>query len=84
MTGNHRDTATDTGGQKEDGTYEGGKVNFTGQLFFDDTIAESVFALEPVHKKDPAKGYKGSLTLGRDPDAENTGAGGGGGGVAQP
>ncbi|CAM5477394.1 hypothetical protein SALBM311S_04896 [Streptomyces alboniger] len=30
---------------------------------------------------DPSKGYKGSLTLGVDPDAENTGAGGGGGGT---
>jgi protocatechuate 3,4-dioxygenase beta subunit len=101
-----------TGGEKEDGTYEGGKVNFTGQLFFADEIAESVFALEPyrkhtgsytkladdmvyddggassglltlkpVHKKDPSKGYKGSLTLGVDPDAENTGAGSGGGGT---
>lgn len=104
-----------TGGEKEDGTYEGGKVNFTGQLFFADEVAESVFALEPyskhtgsytkldddmvydgggaagglltlepVHKKDPSKGYKGFLTLGIDPDAENTGAGSGGGGGAPP
>ncbi|MGW0865605.1 intradiol ring-cleavage dioxygenase [Streptomyces sp. NPDC002611] len=104
-----------TGGAKEDGTYEGGKVNYTGQLFFDDEIAESIFALEPyskhtgsytkladdmvydgggassglltlkaVHKKDPSKGYKGFLTLGIDPDAENTGAGGGGGGGGTP
>ncbi|MFJ3306124.1 intradiol ring-cleavage dioxygenase [Streptomyces sp. NPDC086549] len=101
-----------TGGEKEDGTYEGGKVNYTGQLFFDDDIAEAIFALEPyskhsgsytvladdmvydgggassglltlkaVHKSDPSKGYKGSLTLGIDPDAENTGAGSGGGGT---
>jgi protocatechuate 3,4-dioxygenase beta subunit len=94
-----------TGGEKEDGTYEGGKVNHTGQLFFDDDVAEAIFALEPyskhsgsyttladdmvydgggvtsglltlkaVHKSDPAKGYKGFLTLGIDPDAENTGA----------
>ncbi|MFE1832801.1 intradiol ring-cleavage dioxygenase [Streptomyces sviceus] len=101
-----------TGGEKEDGTYEGGKVNYTGQLFFDDTIAEEIFALEPysrhsgsyttldddmvydgggassglltleaVHKADPSKGYKGSLTLAMDPDAENTGAGSGGGGA---
>jgi protocatechuate 3,4-dioxygenase beta subunit len=101
-----------TGGEKEDGTYEGGKVNYTGQLFFDDTVAEEIFTLEPyarhsgsyttlendmvydgggassglltleaVHKKDPSKGYKGSLTLGVDPDAENTGAGSGGGGT---
>ncbi|WP_435210780.1 intradiol ring-cleavage dioxygenase [Streptomyces sp. bgisy034] len=39
-----------TGGQKEDGTYEGGKVNHTGQLFFDDTIAEEIFTLEPYAK----------------------------------
>ncbi|MGI5409709.1 intradiol ring-cleavage dioxygenase [Streptomyces chartreusis] len=39
-----------TGGQKEDGTYEGGKVNYTGQLFFDDTIAEEIFTLEPYSK----------------------------------
>ncbi|MFF4549544.1 intradiol ring-cleavage dioxygenase [Streptomyces sp. NPDC001406] len=101
-----------TGGEKEDGTYEGGKVNHTGQLFFDDDVAEAIFALEPyskhsgsyttlandmvydgggvtsglltlkaVHKSDTAKGYKGFLTLGIDPDAENTGAGSGGGGT---
>ncbi|MFF7447684.1 MULTISPECIES: intradiol ring-cleavage dioxygenase [unclassified Streptomyces] len=101
-----------TGGEKEDGTYEGGKVNYTGQFFFDDAIAEEIFTLEPyarhsgsyttldddmvydgggaasglltlkaVHKKDPSKGYKGFLTLGIDPDAENTGAGSGGGGA---
>jgi protocatechuate 3,4-dioxygenase beta subunit len=99
-----------TGGEKEDGTYEGGKVNYTGQLFFDDTVAEEIFTLEPyskhsgsyttldndmvydgggaasglltlkaVHKADPSKGYKGSLTFSIDPDAENTGAGSGGG-----
>jgi hypothetical protein len=99
-----------TGGQKEDGTYEGGKVNHTGQLFFADDTAEEIFALEPysrhsgpyteladdmvydrggassglltlkpVYKSDPSKGYKGFLTLGVDPDAENTGAGSGGG-----
>ncbi|MEW1644516.1 intradiol ring-cleavage dioxygenase [Streptomyces sp. NPDC091219] len=101
-----------TGGEKADGTYEGGKVNYTGQLFFADDIAEEIFTLDPyakhtgtytvladdmvydgggaasglltlkaVHKKDPSKGYKGSLTLGVDPDAENTGAGSGGGGT---
>jgi protocatechuate 3,4-dioxygenase beta subunit len=101
-----------TGGEKEDGTYEGGKVNHTGQLFFDDAVAEEIFTLEPyaehtgsytvladdmvydgggaasglltlkaVHKKDPSKGYKGFLTLGIDPDAENTGAGSSGGGT---
>ncbi|MCX5332945.1 intradiol ring-cleavage dioxygenase [Streptomyces sp. NBC_00140] len=36
-----------TGGEKEDGTYEGGKVNYTGQFFFDDTVAEEIFTLEP-------------------------------------
>ncbi|WP_030938724.1 intradiol ring-cleavage dioxygenase [Streptomyces sp. NRRL S-646] len=101
-----------TGGEKEDGTYEGGKVNHTGQLLFDDAVAEEIFTLDPysghtgsytvladdmvydgggassglltleaVHKKDPSKGYKGFLTLGIDPDAENTGAGSGGGGT---
>ncbi|SOR80673.1 hypothetical protein [Streptomyces chartreusis] len=42
--------------------------------------ADGLLTLEPVHEKDPSKGYKGSLTLGIDPDAENTGAGSGGGG----
>ncbi|MFD8213734.1 intradiol ring-cleavage dioxygenase [Streptomyces sp. NPDC059697] len=101
-----------TGGEKADGTYEGGKVNFTGQLFFDDDIAAEVQALEPyskhtgsytkladdmvydgggtssgllalkpVHKKDPSKGFKGSIILGIDPAAESTGAGSGGGGT---
>ncbi|WP_196218046.1 intradiol ring-cleavage dioxygenase [Streptomyces blattellae] len=96
-----------TGGEKEDGTYEGGKVNHTGQLFFDDEIAQEIFTLDPysrhsgsystldndmvydgggassglltlkaVHKKDPSQGYRGFLTLGIDPDAEDTGAGG--------
>ena len=99
-----------TGGEKEDGTYEGGKVNHTGQLFFPDDVAEEtrpgavrqhtgsytmladdmvydgggassgLLTLKAVHKEDPSKGYKGSITLGVDPDAENTGAGGGGGG----
>ncbi|MFE2064133.1 MULTISPECIES: intradiol ring-cleavage dioxygenase [unclassified Streptomyces] len=39
-----------TGGEKEDGTYEGGIVNYTGQLFFDDAIAEEIFTLEPYSK----------------------------------
>ncbi|MFE3825277.1 intradiol ring-cleavage dioxygenase [Streptomyces sp. NPDC059092] len=104
-----------TGGEKADGTYEGGKVNFTGQLFFDDATAERVFTLEPyarhtgtytridddmvyegngaasgllaltpVHKKDPSKGFRGTIVLGIDPDAENTGAGSGGGGGGEP
>ena len=99
-----------TGGEKEDGTYGGGKVNHTGQFFFGDTVAQEVFTLEPysrhsgsyttldddmvydgggassglltlkaVKKANPVRGYKGFLTLGVDPDAENTGAGGGGG-----
>ncbi|MFJ3214116.1 intradiol ring-cleavage dioxygenase [Streptomyces flaveolus] len=104
-----------TGGQKEDGTYEGGKVNYTGQFFFDDDVVADIFeiepyaqhtgtwtkldddmvydgggassgllTLEPVHKKDPSKGYKGYITVGIDPDAENTGAGGGAGGGGTP
>jgi protocatechuate 3,4-dioxygenase beta subunit len=39
-----------TGGEKEDGTYEGGKVNYTGQLFFADDIAEEIFTLDPYSK----------------------------------
>jgi protocatechuate 3,4-dioxygenase beta subunit len=39
-----------TGGEKADGTYEGGTVNYTGQFFFDDDIAEEIFALEPYSK----------------------------------
>ncbi|WP_329337208.1 intradiol ring-cleavage dioxygenase [Streptomyces sp. NBC_00663] len=39
-----------TGGEKEDGTYEGGKVNYTGQFFFDDDIAQEIFTLEPYSK----------------------------------
>ncbi len=100
-----------TGGAKEDGTYEGGKVNHTGQFFFDDEIAQEIFTLEPysrhsgsyttldddmvydgggaasglltlkaVKKGTPARGYQGLLTLGIDPDTENTGAGSGNGG----
>jgi protocatechuate 3,4-dioxygenase beta subunit len=39
-----------TGGEKEDGIYEGGKVNYTGQFFFDDTVAEEIFTLEPYSR----------------------------------
>ncbi|MDH6585813.1 protocatechuate 3,4-dioxygenase beta subunit [Streptomyces sp. SAI-133] len=46
-----------TGGEKADGTYEGGTVNHTGQLFFDDTIAEQIFALEPYSR------HSGSYTV---------------------
>lgn len=104
-----------TGGEKSDGTYEGGKVNFTGQLFFDDDVAQSVFEIEPyaqhtgswtrladdmvydgkgaasglltlaaVNKNKPEKGYRGTIVLGIDPDAESTGAGGGAGGGGEP
>ena len=41
--------------------------------------ASGLLTLEAVKKADPARGYRGFLTLGIDPDAENTGAGGGGG-----
>lgn len=39
-----------TGGEKQDGTYEGGKVNYTGQFFFDDTVAAEIFTLEPYSR----------------------------------
>ncbi|MFE4957777.1 intradiol ring-cleavage dioxygenase [Streptomyces sp. NPDC056653] len=61
-----------TGGEKEDGTYEGGKVNYTGQLFFDDETAKSVFAPEPYSQ------HSGSYTaLDDDMVYEGSGAAGG-------
>ncbi|MGW0418604.1 protocatechuate dioxygenase [Streptomyces sp. NPDC003015] len=61
-----------TGGVQEDGTYEGGKVNYTGQLFFDDTIAEEIFTLEPYAK------HSGSYTaLDNDMVYDGGGAAGG-------
>lgn len=96
-----------TGGQKDDGTYEGGKVNYTGQLFFADKYGDAVYKLAPYAQHggtptkldddmvyagggakdglmtvtgDATKGYVGTLTVGIDPDKENTGAGGNGGG----
>ncbi|MER6783596.1 hypothetical protein ABT330_02850 [Streptomyces sp. NPDC000658] len=44
--------------------------------------SSGLLTLNAVHRADPSKGYKGykgSLVLGVDPDAGNTGAGGGGG-----
>ncbi|QFQ98621.1 intradiol ring-cleavage dioxygenase [Streptomyces phaeolivaceus] len=79
-----------TGGEKEDGTYEGGKVNYTGQFFFDDDMvygggaSSGLLTLKAVKKANPARGCKGFLTLGIDPDAENSGAGGGGEGGTPP
>lgn len=46
-----------TGGEKEDGTYEGGTINFTGQLFFADDIAEEIFTLAPYSR------HTGSYTV---------------------
>ncbi|MGW0661709.1 intradiol ring-cleavage dioxygenase [Streptodolium elevatio] len=39
-----------TGGAQQDGTYEGGKVNFTGQLFFPDSLGGEVFPLAPYNR----------------------------------
>ncbi|MYV98797.1 intradiol ring-cleavage dioxygenase, partial [Streptomyces sp. SID3343] len=39
-----------TGGANTDGIYEGGKVNHTGQLFFDDATAATVYALAPYNR----------------------------------
>ncbi|MDT0346241.1 intradiol ring-cleavage dioxygenase [Streptomyces litchfieldiae] len=39
-----------TGGEREDGGYEGGTVNFTGQLFFADDIVTSVNQSEPYSR----------------------------------
>src|SRR3954453_5598991 len=65
-----------TGGEKEDGTYEGGTVNYTGQLFFDDTIAGEIFALEPYSR------HSGSYTT-LDDDMVY-GGGGASSGLAPP
>ncbi|MCX4974697.1 intradiol ring-cleavage dioxygenase [Streptomyces sp. NBC_00620] len=45
-----------TGGKKADNTYEGGKVNWTGQLFFDDKYGEEVY------KKSPYTEHTGTRT----------------------
>ncbi|MGA5360991.1 hypothetical protein [Streptomyces purpurascens] len=63
---------SEDGSTADDMVYDGGGA-FSGLL-----------TLEAVQKKDPSKGYKGFLTLGIDPDAENTGAGSGGGGGTPP
>ncbi|WP_406329757.1 intradiol ring-cleavage dioxygenase [Streptomyces sp. NBC_00203] len=100
-----------TGGRKADNTYEGGKVNWTGQLFFDDRYGEEVYKKSPysrhtgswtrldddmVYAGGGAKdglmtltgsvdsGFTGTLTVGIDPDRENSGAGTGGGGSQSP
>ncbi|MEV7884051.1 intradiol ring-cleavage dioxygenase [Streptomyces sp. NPDC002817] len=39
-----------TGGKKADDTYEGGKVNWTGQLFFDDKYGTEVYGTEPYSR----------------------------------
>ncbi|MGW3293522.1 intradiol ring-cleavage dioxygenase [Streptomyces xiamenensis] len=39
-----------TGGQQEDGTYAGGTVNHTGQLFFADDLLTGVYALDPYSR----------------------------------
>ncbi|MEV5983809.1 intradiol ring-cleavage dioxygenase [Streptomyces sp. NPDC052051] len=36
-----------TGGRRAGGTYEGGRVNWTGQLFFDDRYTDAVYARAP-------------------------------------
>nr|WSZ16053.1 hypothetical protein OH837_23370 [Streptomyces canus] len=43
--------------------------------------SSGLLTLKAVHKADPSRGYKGSLSLAVDPGAENTGAGSGGGGT---
>lgn len=100
-----------TGGKKADDTYEGGKVNWTGQLFCDDKYGDEVYKTEPYSQhvgtwtklgddmvyagggaKDGlmtitgsvGKGFRGTLTVGIDPDKENTGAGSGDGGSPPP
>ncbi len=80
MTGNRRNTSIT---RRRALAVAGGKADFTGRLFVDDEIADDMvhdgggassglLTLEAVHQKDPSKGYRGSLTLGIEPDAENT------------
>jgi hypothetical protein len=60
------------------GTY----TELADDMVYDGGGASSgLLTLKAVHRTDPSKGYKGFLTLGIDPDAENTGAGSGGGGT---
>ncbi|MFC9247348.1 intradiol ring-cleavage dioxygenase [Streptomyces sp. NPDC057136] len=102
-----------TGGAKKGDTYEGGKANFTGQLFFDDKYGDEVYKQEPYSQHtgtataldedmvyggggareglttvtgSVAQGYTATLTLGVDPDSENSGAGQGrpSGGTGEP
>ncbi|WP_030666079.1 hypothetical protein [Streptomyces cellulosae] len=87
MTGNHRNSGitrrralavTLEPYAKHSGSY----TTLDNDMVYDGSGASSgLLTLDAVHKKDPSKGYKGSLTLGVDPEAENTGAGGGDGGT---
>ncbi|MEU5374438.1 intradiol ring-cleavage dioxygenase [Streptomyces sp. NPDC005968] len=43
----HIDVRVHTGGRRAAGTYEGGRINWTGQLFFDDRHADEVYARSP-------------------------------------
>ncbi|MBW8703622.1 Catechol 1,2-dioxygenase 1 [Streptomyces sp. MBT84] len=43
----HIDVRVHTGGRRTAGTYEGGRINWTGQLFFDDRHADEVYARSP-------------------------------------
>lgn len=61
--------------------HSGSYTTLDNDMVYDGGGASSgLLTLTAVHKKNPSKGYKGSLTLGVDADAENTGAGSGGGG----
>ncbi|WP_200302413.1 intradiol ring-cleavage dioxygenase [Streptomyces adelaidensis] len=100
-----------TGGRRAGNTYEGGKVNWTGQLFFADKYGDAVYRREPYSqhvgtrtkldddmvyggggakdglmavKGSAGDGFTGALTVGIDPDKENTGAGTGGDGSRPP
>ncbi|MEU6518360.1 protocatechuate dioxygenase [Streptomyces sp. NPDC046978] len=65
----HIDVRVHTGGRRTAGTYEGGRINWTGQLFFDDRHAHEVYARSPYtrHKGTPGR-------LARDPVYRGGGA----------
>ena len=58
-----------TGGRQSNGTYSGGHVSHTGQLFTTDGQDAEVFALAPAGSSLARDGYSARVTLGVDPSA---------------
>jgi len=51
----HLHVKVHTGGRRTGGTYEGGRANWTGQLFFDDRYADAVYAKAPYSEHTGAR-----------------------------